>query len=154
MQNLTTKFVLLLCFLMVTIVMASPTSASISRRRYNLANRLEKQGVDATTIGCKCIMSAPTKDKTDSTMCMCFNRKDGTMNESSKCTTLTGIVSSFFSTHNCNLAPNNFNALIDAVFTFCTDVTNTTKLWQTCVKHYCPCDADVGSPTPQDKVNF
>ncbi|CAO3610254.1 unnamed protein product [Mucor hiemalis] len=94
-------------------------------------NRLEQVDVDVNKLGCKCIMSSPSKQNTDSTLCMCFNRKDGTMNDSSHC-----------------------RAYTDGVFTFCTDVTNDTKLWQACVKHYCPCDGDENDKPPKNKVTF
>ncbi len=42
--------------------------------------------------------------------------------------------------------------LLDGVFTFCTDVTNDTKLWQKCVKHYCPPDSN--KKLPKNKVLF
>lgn len=76
-----------LSFLLLTIF---NVEAFITPRRYNLMNRLEQVDVDVNMLGCKCIMSSPSKQNTDSTLCMCFNRKDGTMNDSSHCRAYTG----------------------------------------------------------------
>lgn len=80
------------CFLTASllVLLISHVAAFVSPRRYNLMNRLEEVDVDVNKLGCKCIMSSPTKQHTDSTLCMCFNRKDGTMNDSTKCRAYTG----------------------------------------------------------------
>ena len=67
-------------------------AADISPRRYNLINRLEAQNIDVDTIGCKCIMTSPSKENSDSTLCLCFNRPDGSTNDTSKCRAYTGNV--------------------------------------------------------------
>lgn len=42
---------------------------------------------------------------------------------------------------------------IDGVFSFCSDVTDGTELWQECVEHYCPCNGDIVEP-PRNKIYF
>lgn len=64
------------------------THASVTPK--TLTSTLTKSGVDTTQIGCKCIMTAPTANNTDSTSCLCYNRKDGTLNDSDKCSKYTG----------------------------------------------------------------
>lgn len=70
---------------MVTVVLTASTVTP-------LTDRLETKKINVNTIGCKCIMSKPSKQNTDSTLCMCFNRKDGTLNDSTKCRAYTGNV--------------------------------------------------------------
>lgn len=140
-----TKTIVVLTTVITSMVMAS----SISPRRYNILNRLSNKGIDVDAIGCKCIMTAPTRQNTDSTMCMCFNRSDGTINDTSKCRSYTGkkpyINDGSLETQSC---------ILDTVFGFCTDVTDDTKLWQKCVKHYCPCtDSNMTTP-PENKLYF
>ena len=76
-------------FLLTTIISITAAS-SISPRKYNILDQLANKGIDIDKIGCKCIMTASTRQNTDSTMCMCFNRKNGTINDSSKCRSYTG----------------------------------------------------------------
>lgn len=75
---------------LLTAVSSITTAYSISPRRYNILDRLANKDIDVDNIGCKCIMTAPTRQNTDSTMCMCFNRQGGTINDSSKCRSYTG----------------------------------------------------------------
>ncbi|KAI9276554.1 hypothetical protein BY458DRAFT_453615 [Sporodiniella umbellata] len=81
----------------------------------DLTNSLAKQGVDTNQLGCKCIMTEATENDEDETMCLCYNRKDGTANYSTKCTTYT-----------------------DHIFSYCTKKTEGTKEWNSCVKKHCP----------------
>ncbi|KAG2208316.1 uncharacterized protein EV154DRAFT_582938 [Mucor mucedo] len=110
-------------FTMMTVVM---TASSVTP----LSNRLAAKKIKVNTIGCKCIMSKPSAQNTDSTLCMCFNRKDGTLNDTTVC-----------------------RAYTDGVFSFCSDVTDGTELWQECVEHYCPCNGDIVEP-PRNKIYF
>ncbi len=77
-------------FILTFVVAITTASSIISPRRYNLIDRLEAKDIDVNELGCKCIMSSPTKQNTDSTLCLCFNRQDGTLNDSSKCRSYTG----------------------------------------------------------------
>ncbi|KAF7732739.1 hypothetical protein EC973_000010 [Apophysomyces ossiformis] len=73
-------------------------------------------GINNSEIGCKCIITAPTKNNTDSTYCLCVNKADGTKNDTEEC-----------------------EHLIDNVFRFCTNNFETTSEWNTCVRSHCPC---------------
>lgn len=86
------KYTLASLSVLLFLTVSTIAEASITPRRYNLMNRLEEINVDVTKLGCKCIMSSPSKQNTDSTLCMCFNRQDGTMNDSSNCRAYTGKV--------------------------------------------------------------
>ncbi|KAI8339291.1 hypothetical protein BD560DRAFT_317044, partial [Blakeslea trispora] len=74
-----------------------------------LTERLSQGHVDVHSIGCKCMMTEPSTDNADTTLCMCFNREDGSLNKSDNCQTYT-----------------------DTVFGFCSEATNTNNQWQTC----------------------
>lgn len=74
----------------LTTFISTVMASSISPRRYNILDRLSNNGIDVDDIGCKCIMTAPTRQNTDSTMCMCFNRNDGSINDTGKCRSYTG----------------------------------------------------------------
>lgn len=80
-MNLITLTVLLIT-MVYYVIAASPSNT--------LYNRLQAKNVTVNTIGCKCIMSKPTPENTDTTLCMCFNRDDGTANETSMCRAYTG----------------------------------------------------------------
>ncbi|KAI7907670.1 uncharacterized protein BX663DRAFT_491648 [Cokeromyces recurvatus] len=127
MSKRQTSFVTLLLF---SIILIYHSSLIIAYAISNLSERLSNRHIDPNTIGCKCIMTVSTLQHTDSAMCMCFNRSDGTLDNTNTCTTYT-----------------------DTVFRFCTDVASTGS-WQRCVKHYCPCDEDKESLVPSNKVNF
>ncbi|KAI9030960.1 hypothetical protein CLU79DRAFT_732199 [Phycomyces nitens] len=71
-----------------------------------------------SSLGCKCIMTTPTKTNTDASMCLCYNKADGTRNE----------------THSCEM-------YLDNVFTYCSNHHNITSEWDDCVKAKCPCNA-------------
>ncbi|CAO3686157.1 unnamed protein product [Rhizopus stolonifer] len=102
------KYSVVLFFFFILSVIARPSKVT-------LTSLLSKRGVDTSKIGCKCIMTETTKKNEDETMCLCYNRKDGTANDSSKCTAYT-----------------------DNVFSYCTKITDTTKLWNSCVQEHCP----------------
>lgn len=77
------KYSVILFFFFILSVIARPSKVT-------LTSLLSKRGVDTSKIGCKCIMTEATKKNEDETMCLCYNRKDGTANDSSKCTAYTG----------------------------------------------------------------
>ncbi|KAG1050431.1 hypothetical protein G6F43_007294 [Rhizopus delemar] len=106
------KFIVLIQSLLVLFAL----SVSARPSEVSLKNTLSSKGISLNEIGCKCIMTETTSDNQDTTMCLCYNREDGTLNDSTKCTTLT-----------------------DNVFKYCTKVTNTTSAWNGCVKSFCPC---------------
>ncbi|CEG76957.1 hypothetical protein RMATCC62417_11777 [Rhizopus microsporus] len=103
------KYIILFFFFYILSVLARPSKPQ-------LQTRLSKVGVNFNEIGCKCIMTDSTQDDRDTTLCLCFNRSNGTLNDSKSCSTLQ-----------------------DGVFQFCNDVTQDTSAWQRCVKQFCPC---------------
>jgi hypothetical protein len=134
--------------LLLLLLLSHPLLA-FTTHRYDLNDILSKEGVDTNKIGCKCIMTATTAEHTDSTMCMCFNRNDGTINDTTKCRAYTGTL-----IYTCLNKPFAYYVITDSVFGFYSDVTANTNLWQECVKHYCPCNGDKPTKPPTNKVYF
>jgi hypothetical protein len=117
--------------------------------RFDLDSALSNQGVNTNKIGCKCIMTATTDYFTDSTMCMCFNRSDGTINDTAKCQDYIG---TWIETVSIRTRYSLYDK--DSVFGFCSDITEGTNSWQTCLRHYCPCNGGKHTKPPINKVYF
>ncbi|KAI8636222.1 hypothetical protein BD408DRAFT_377230 [Parasitella parasitica] len=110
----------------LTTIVSIAAASSFSPRGHTyptISDRLSRKGIDGDQIGCKCIMSSPTKQNTDSTNCMCINRADGSVNESDIC-----------------------SPYIDTIYSFCSDVTNNGSLYQKCLGHYCPATGATKTP--------
>lgn len=107
-------------------VASSPSSTS-------LTHRLTQSKVDSSKLGCKCIMTATTSNKTDTTYCLCYNKSDGTLNDSEKCSNLQGNIFMYINNQLLLLTSD-----IDIVFSFCTEMTDSNKQWKKCLQKACP----------------
>jgi hypothetical protein len=74
----------LYCFFFAAIILQTVVAA------LSIVQKLSDSNINTADIGCKCIMTAPSGNKSDYTSCLCYNRVDGTLNDSHDCTQLQG----------------------------------------------------------------